>query len=506
VGNGGAVLLQNPINLTTTGDISAGIELDGGDGGITLQNGTMGGDGASAISLANTFNISASSTSNVVLGQTAKGGTGGASGANATAPSGVAGNAVSNMTYSLDVATIELTATAVGGSDLQSGGTASAIADATNTKIDGSAQASAFATGGSGGSGHATAVAFASVTVDDVTLTQSVTTTDGTTAYANVYLAGSSSGPTITSGGTYGNITIGATCSANASLTQTGGTVIAENLSIGDTDLSCPYQAVYHMQGGTLTITNGTTINHTGTFNQTGGTASLGNVSGNGTITLSNGSLTVATLSMPSGHVSANGTLTFSPTSATRQTSAVAIEIGNLTVGTAGLIDLTNHDLIIHGGETLSQVEALIVDGIGGTTGITSSTVADTPGTALGYATAGELGISTFDGISVTSTDILVKYTYIGDANLDGEVNNSDFVILAHNFGASPADWSQADFNYDGVVGPTDFGIFATYDDSGTGGSFGNPLAVVATPEPGSLAMLGVTSALLVRRRKLRPV
>jgi hypothetical protein len=46
---------------------------------------------------------------------------------------------------------------------------------------------------------------------------------------------------------------------------------------------------------------------------------------------------------------------------------------------------------------------------------------------------------------------VLVKYTLLGDANLDGTVNFNDFSILQTHYGQA-GDWSAGDFNYDGSV------------------------------------------------------
>ena len=50
-----------------------------------------------------------------------------------------------------------------------------------------------------------------------------------------------------------------------------------------------------------------------------------------------------------------------------------------------------------------------------------------------------------------------LRYTFAGDANLDGIVNGTDFTLLAGNFNLSNRYWSQGDFNYDGKVNGLDF-------------------------------------------------
>ena len=56
-----------------------------------------------------------------------------------------------------------------------------------------------------------------------------------------------------------------------------------------------------------------------------------------------------------------------------------------------------------------------------------------------------------------------MRYTWSGDANLDGLVNALDFNALASNFGgASGKFWHQGDFNYDSKTDLTDFTYLAS--------------------------------------------
>jgi hypothetical protein len=76
----------------------------------------------------------------------------------------------------------------------------------------------------------------------------------------------------------------------------------------------------------------------------------------------------------------------------------------------------------------------------------------------LGYAEATAIGATSFDGVTLGGNAVLVKYTLLGDANLDGSVNFSDYSILQNHFGQA-AGWSSGDFNYDGTVNFNDFSI-----------------------------------------------
>jgi hypothetical protein len=83
--------------------------------------------------------------------------------------------------------------------------------------------------------------------------------------------------------------------------------------------------------------------------------------------------------------------------------------------------------------------------------------------TALGIGEASDvLGLSgsqtaLFSGQTVDATTVLVKYTYVGDANLDGMVSIADFITLASNFNKTNAIYTDGDLNYDGQITIADF-------------------------------------------------
>ena len=153
-----------------------------------------------------------------------------------------------------------------------------------------------------------------------------------------------------------------------------------------------------------------------------------------------------------------------------------------------------------------------------GTGGITSSAAASDPGTrALGYVLASDFlgsGGGDFMGQTVDGSSILVRYTIIADANLDGTVGFVDLVRLAQNYGGTNKDWATGDFNYDGKVDFIDLvklaqnygGVLPAQAIPGASIQFEADLAraFAAVPEPASIAALGVAAAaaMLGRRRR----
>jgi hypothetical protein len=62
-----------------------------------------------------------------------------------------------------------------------------------------------------------------------------------------------------------------------------------------------------------------------------------------------------------------------------------------------------------------------------------------------------------FDNQNINPGDILVKYTYVGDANLDGKVDASDYSRIDNGYLNQLTGWANGDFNYDGVVNGSDY-------------------------------------------------
>jgi autotransporter-associated beta strand protein len=182
----------------------------------------------------------------------------------------------------------------------------------------------------------------------------------------------------------------------------------------------------------------------------------------------------------------------------------------------AGTLDLNNNAMIVDytGASPLLAIRAQLASGYASGAwngiGINSTTAANdvTYETALGYAEASSLGVGDFAGHPlVDPTEILIRYTLYGDANLDSIVNALDFNALASNFGLPGANlWTQADFNYDGQVNSLDFDAIAMNFSSALPGSLPSGLVTSVTmsvvPEP--ITGFILASALFARRFRFR--
>ncbi len=299
----------------------------------------------------------------------------------------------------------------------------------------------------------------------------------------------------------------------------------------GTTDIQAG--RIYVAPSGILTTNNAVTVAAGATL-QTEGPVVVGPIGGGGaTHVLGTGTLTADHIRQDSLIVNAApAKATIRPNGGNAGTSAV----GTIEVDGGAILDLTNNDLVIRATaatkdavHTAAQADivtaqngpdpALITKWDG--PGITSST-ARTFNLGQGFdltglgvirnsdldATTGIPGSSytTFSGQAVTPDDVLVKYTYIGDANLSGAVSFDDYVGMDNAFfGLIPnLGWATGDINFDGAINFDDYSkvdqafFFQGAPLSGEAGG------VAAVPEPSAVLLAGLCGliGLLAWRRK----
>jgi hypothetical protein len=274
--------------------------------------------------------------------------------------------------------------------------------------------------------------------------------------------------------------------------------------------------------GGTLTIS--VPLTNTGTINIPTGTLGLFNSQATSSGTIIGAVVNPLTLTLTGGQVDTldggavlvnapgavvsaarinENTITIEPSSTLRirpnGTASGTSQTTLLTLGAGATLDLSDNDLLINysGGSPINDIIGALQSGYNSGswngTGITSS-LANGTTNALGYADNG--------------TSVLVKYTYYGDADLNGQVDINDLGELASNW-LGTALWGGGDFDFNGAVNVNDLGLLASNWQAGVG----NPLAPsldeaaaalglsgTSVPEP-ALVPLPLAAALAVRRR-----
>jgi hypothetical protein len=152
-------------------------------------------------------------------------------------------------------------------------------------------------------------------------------------------------------------------------------------------------------------------------------------------------------------------------------TNAGASRVGALTIAggttpTASL-NLSDNDLIATAGNKATitaQIRAARNGGAWNGQGITSYVARDNVAhnTTLGVLSGAEYKSAngpsaTFDGFSVADNDVLVKYTYYGDTDLNGKVNFDDYVRTDNGFNNHLSGWFNGDFDGNGAVNFDDY-------------------------------------------------
>jgi glucose/arabinose dehydrogenase len=187
--------------------------------------------------------------------------------------------------------------------------------------------------------------------------------------------------------------------------------------------------------------------------------------------------------------------------------NSLSAVVKNLTIGAGGKLDLTNNSMIVDYsgpvGTLIGDTRANLLDDR------LFSSAADASRT-LGYGDNAVLGFVTFAGATVDASSLLIKFTYFGDADLNGQVDVADLGALASNWQTS-GPWTSGDFDYSGFVDVADLGLLASNWQAGVGSPLGPSLAealaalglpFAAVPEPAQATMIVVFAGLLRRARR----
>jgi autotransporter-associated beta strand protein len=259
--------------------------------------------------------------------------------------------------------------------------------------------------------------------------------------------------------------------------------------------------------------------------------------SGSDTLTLDTantytGGTSVSAGKLVAGISSALGDGTVNITGGTLQLAASTglATITSLAISGSGTFDLTNNHVVISytGSDPIGSIANYLKSGFnnGGWNGagiISSSARSLTNGLRYGVGWAdGANGIVS----NLTAGQIELKYTLLGDANLDGSVNGADFSILAANFNQGYTNWDQGNFLFTPAINGADFSALATNFGQGDSGAdsavsqaditaldafaTANGLSLptpTAVPEPaaGALALAAALGVWARRKRRTPP-
>jgi rhamnogalacturonan endolyase len=145
--------------------------------------------------------------------------------------------------------------------------------------------------------------------------------------------------------------------------------------------------------------------------------------------------------------------------------------LGSLSISSA-LLDLGGNDLDLSNasGTALGTTALLLTQGYNlgnwsGTSGIISSKASGDAShlTTLGMIQNNQSGTAlytaskTFDLLVPGVSDILIKYTYFGDANLDGKVDGTDYSRIDNGYLHQLTSWFNGDFNYSQNIDGSDY-------------------------------------------------
>jgi autotransporter-associated beta strand protein len=283
------------------------------------------------------------------------------------------------------------------------------------------------------------------------------------------------------------------------------------------------YAGATHVEGGTLRIgPAGTVVNNgdvsvaAGATFDVDGMVSIDQITGAGTVSVGpDAVLTARQIRQSLLRIDPIARAMLAPDGGTSVLGDLQIFQGGPVV--PGTLDVANNDLVVQStaankANDFARLHQLLEIGFNAGNwagnGITSSTAAGNPNTdtTLSLVDNALLGYTDFSGVPVTADSILLKYTYYGDIDQNGQVDADDLTVFANNFGrTSGATQVDGDIDFNGTVDADDLTVFANNFLKGVGSPLGAG-GIEAVPEPGTLllAACGIVAVALTARRKRR--
>jgi hypothetical protein len=297
---------------------------------------------------------------------------------------------------------------------------------------------------------------------------QSVVNLNGATINGGQVSASAGSSIVWTNAMMSGSITLSGTQNIPAAtVTTMNGSVLTNNGKIVINPEQDSFGTVFNIDAdATLTGSGQVLLNYGGSYAQL-------NVINNHTLTVGSAQL-IHGQGMIIGNLVNHGTIRADVAGQILEIAAPLTNSGTLDV-VGGILQL---DQGLSNGSVIAQLRSGDNNGNWNGAGIISSLAAAHRGTAVGYTNSS--GVYT------------LMYTWLGDTNLDGIVDNDDLAAIS----LTGTTWATGDFNYDGVVNSDDYALFML------GAAHGSRNISATLPEPSVvLGLIALCGSLPGRRR-----
>jgi fibronectin-binding autotransporter adhesin len=221
-----------------------------------------------------------------------------------------------------------------------------------------------------------------------------------------------------------------------------------------------------------------------------------------------NANLTIAASAVSANILSGTGTLTINSSDRLTLAGGGASKQSGLSFNSLSLLDLGANPFILEATSAnkafLLNQAILDVESVHFTnSGIISSTVSANPAKyAIAVVDNSTLPTPyiTFGGQPVDPTSILIAPALLGDTDLSGTVNATDLNTVLSHLGQTTAAWTSGNFDGNPTIDLTDLNDVL----NNLGQTFANPaqLTTIPTPEPATLAILGILAPAFLKRRR----
>jgi hypothetical protein len=295
-------------------------------------------------------------------------------------------------------------------------------------------------------------------TIDQIAVNGTVTDSVAKSLLSTLSFSLTGAGDSLTIDGTNGNPVPGAGVSFTGG--ASGDPLTVDGTATGNDAFNVSSSGI-SFDGNSVSFANVSVL----LLNPGAGLDALNVASGSVTVTARNAGSGILVRNFSSVSVAGGSSARFA--TAAVHTNRMLVEAGSLSV--VGQLDLGGNDMIVHNG-SLGAITGLLATGYANGSwngaGIASAAAHNdsTHLTALGVV-SNNLGSGAtlfgsnnlFDGVTPAVSDILIKYTYYGDANLSGIVDGGDYTRIDNGSLFQLTGWFNGDFNYDSHVDGSDY-------------------------------------------------